>query len=138
MELNPPISPDELAVVDANRLPTQAKVIVQLIGIEDAWALMSQYGGRSIQIPVGMRSDTYLHRTVSFMSAEALIGHWAGERLILPKNNKISQQIRDYRIFNSRKQGMTVPKLARLFDLSSRSIILICQRMSGSTFSQIK
>ncbi len=135
MELIPAITPQELAQVDAKRLPPQAKVIVNLIGIEDTWTLLSDRGGREIQIPVGDRSDTYLHQLLPQASAAALIKRFAGMRLTLPKTDKIVIQIRNHRIYQAKARGATTTHLARRYQLTKRSIILICTRMDdGNRF----
>lgn len=131
MHLTPAITPQELAQVDVNRLPTQAKIIINLIGIEKAWTLLSDRGGREIKIPVGDRSDTYLHQLITPASAEALIQRFAGTRLTLPKTDKIVTQIRNRRIYQAKVQGEPTGHLATRFRLTRRSIILICTRIEA-------
>lgn len=135
MQLSPAITSQELAQVDVKRLPPQAKAIINLIGIEEAWTLLSDRGGQEIQIPVGGRSDTYLHQLLPESSAEALITRFAGTRLTLPKTDKIVIQIRNHRIYQAKAHGATTTHLARRYQLTRRSIILICTRMdAGSQF----
>lgn len=131
MQLSPAITSQELAQVDVKRLPPQAKVIINLIGIDDAWTLLSDRGGQEIQIPVGNRSDTYLHQLLSELSADTLIKRFAGMRLTLPKTDKIVIQIRNHRIYQAKAQGEPTPHLAKRFQLTRRSIILICSRMDA-------
>ena len=131
MHLTPAITPQELAQVDVNRLPTQAKIIINLIGIEKAWTLLSDRGGREIKIPAGDRSDTYLHQLITPTSAEALIQRFAGTRLTLPKTDKIVTQIRNRRIYQAKAQGEPMGHLVARFHLTRRSIILICTRIEA-------
>ncbi|MDO9104913.1 MAG: Mor transcription activator family protein [Methylovulum sp.] len=131
MELTPAITLQELAQVDVNRLPPQARVIIRLIGIEDAWALLSHFGGKDINIPMGKRPGTLLYQAIPEASAAALINAFAGKRLALPTTDKIVRQIRDHRIHHAKAQGETTRALARRFHLTRRSIILICTRMDA-------
>lgn len=128
MQLSPAITPQELALVDVKRLPPQAKVLINLIGIEETWKLLSDRGGQEIRIPVGKRSDAYLHQLLSESSADALIKRFAGMRLTLPKTDKIVKQIRDHRIYQAKAEGEPIAHLAKRFQLTPRSIILICTR----------
>lgn len=135
MQLSPAITSQELAQVDVKRLPPQAKVIINLIGIEEAWTLLSDRGGQEIKIPVGNRSDTYLHQLLPESSADILIKRFAGMRLTLPKTDKIIKQIRNHRIYQAKTEGEPTAHLAKRFHLTRRSIILICTRMdAGSRF----
>ena len=131
MELFPAITHEELAKVDVNRLPTQARVISRLIGIEQTWLLLLSHGGQDIKIPLGKHSDTWLYQTLPKASADALIGHFAGSRLTLPKTDQIVKQIRNHRIYQAKAQGEKTTDLARRFHLTRRSIILICTRMNA-------
>lgn len=131
MELSPAITPQELAKVNVKRLPPQAKVIIHLIGIEDAWTLLSVYGGKDIRIPLGKHSDTYLHQAIPPASAAAIIKTYAGKCLALPKTDKIVMQVRNHRIYHAKAQGETSSHLARRFHLTRRSIVLICTRMNA-------
>jgi len=97
----------------------------------EAWTLTSQYGGRDIEIPLGVSTNTFLHRAIPPACANALIEYWAGKKLSVPKNDKIAQQIRNQRIFLARSKGIKVVELAVLFDLSRRSIITICAQMAA-------
>jgi len=131
LELIPAITPQELALVDAKQLPPQAKVIVNLIGIEDAWTLLSDRGGKEITVPLGERTGAYLHQLLPESSAAALIKRFAGMRLTLPKTDKIVIQIRNHRIYQAKAHGATTTHLARRYQLTKRSIILICTRMNA-------
>lgn len=117
---------EERALVDIQQLPTQVKVIVQLIGIEHAWLFLKKYGGREYTIPVGKHHDTDLHQTLPSVPVALLIGKYAGQRLTVPKPDKIIIQIRNHKIYQARLKGASSAELARRFNLTRRRIISIC------------
>lgn len=124
------ITPEERSLVDVKRLPPQARIIIELIGIEDAWLFFSQYGGRDYRVPTGLNLDTNLHKTLPLASATLLIKKFARQKITVPKPDKIVIQIRNHRIYQARLEGESSAILAKHFNLSRRSIVSICNEMS--------
>lgn len=132
------ITPEELASVDVKPLPPQAKQIIQLIGIEQAWLIFTHRGGRDLRIPVGYHHDTELHQLLELNAAALMIGQFSGQVIAVPKPDKIVQQIRNRRIYQARQQGESASELARHFNLTRRAVLSICKAMANQQANDSK
>ncbi|HEY9200743.1 MAG TPA: hypothetical protein VIQ81_04015 [Gammaproteobacteria bacterium] len=112
---------DVLQLVDECLLPPQTRELVKIIDLPDTIKLLEAYGGQRVWIPLGKSHDTYLHKTISHESVMKLASsQYAGQRLTLPKADKILSQIRNLHIQSS----PNVPKsvLARQYNLTVRQV----------------
>lgn len=95
--------------VDIN-LPATAKELIELIGWEDACALMKQFGGAYLDIPINPMRAAQLHTVISTDSVSKLCSHYAGSRIsYVPKLDAVLRAIRDEQI---REDCKTLPRRA--------------------------
>lgn len=113
--------------IDKRRLSFGAQDMFDNLGDDITMRLMKHSGGRYINVPPRYRPEG-LYALLVFLTVEELqllIRHYAGERLLVPKYDKIAKQHRDKRIRAVRAKGFTVDKIAEKFHLTCRQIYTI-------------
>ena len=113
--------------IDKRRLSFGAQDMFDNLGDDITMRLMKHSGGRYINVPPRYRPEG-LYALLVFLTVEELqllIRHYAGERLLVPKYDKIAKQHRDKRIRAVRAQGVTVDAIAEKFRLTCRQIYTI-------------
>lgn len=77
-------------------LPTVAKELIELIGWEDACALMKQFGGAYLDVPRNPARATQLNTLLSPEAVQKLCAHYADGRIsYVPKLDAVLRAIRD-------------------------------------------
>ncbi len=114
--------------VDVRLLPPQLKMLIQRIGYARTIKLIRARGGQQVWIPKKATDDRVLAQVIGKEALAVLCEHHGGERLELPKEDKIAVQARDARLWELRQAGWTESQLAREFDLTRRWVLAICAR----------
>lgn len=115
---------DELDHIDVRLLPPQMKFLVEIIGLPETIALLEKKGGLRIRIPTGQRDvESYdLYEILTEAAIEKLCAsRFAGERVTLPKADKVLDQIRNMDIRCS-KSTTTKAQLAKKYNLTARHV----------------
>lgn len=113
---------DDLQRVDLTQLPPQVRLLANIMGLPDTIKLLKTHGGQRIRIPMGCRDDSQLLSVISQAAFDALCkSRFAGERLTLPKIDKISDQLRNLHM-KAVKGQVSKSELARAYDLSIRHV----------------
>lgn len=113
--------------IDKRRLSFGAQDMFDNLGEDITMKLMKSNGGRYINVPPRFRPEA-LYALLTVLKVEELqllIKHYAGERLLVPKYDKIAKQHRDKRIRATRAQGHTIDRIAEKFHLTCRQIYTI-------------
>lgn len=118
---------DESQVELSELMCRQIRVLVGLIGLPETLKLLEALGGTPVNIPLLACKATRLKAILSSDSIEKLCEKLGGQRLELPKNDKIMQQLRNHAIRRLRGRK-SAPQLAREFNLTRRMIIYISQQ----------
>lgn len=118
--------PESLDQVNADLLPPQARKLVRLIGMVNTLKLLEQRGGTTLRIPVNAQDSTVLQAILPMEAVIALTEAMPGQRLELPKCDKILLQIRNLALRNERKH-LSAAGVALKYDLSRRQVINICK-----------
>ena len=118
-------------------LPTVAKELIELIGWEDACALMKQFGGAYLDIPINPTRALQLQSAVSTEAVNKLCAHYAGSRIsYVPKLDAVLRAIRDERI---RADCQTLPRraVALKYGVSIQTVYTIAGDVQRDTSYQI-
>ncbi len=119
------VTDEELDVVNADLLPPQMRRLVRHIGLADTLKLLEQRGGAYVQIPSISDSTAALADILPPDAVAAICRAFPGQRLELPKCDKILKQIRN-RAIKTERHRMTDSALAIKYGLTRRHIINIC------------
>lgn len=114
------------SVISVRALPTQLRMLVRQIGFNATLKLIRARGGRQVWIPKTASADRVLAQVIGLPALEKLCEAHRGERLELPKSDKILIQARNAAIAERRAAGDSYATLARDFDLTRRWVIEIC------------
>ncbi|MBN4063149.1 hypothetical protein JYT79_00045 [Cardiobacterium sp. AH-315-I02] len=113
---------NQLALIDTKKLPTQLRFLVVIIGLNETLALVNARGGRVARMPITGNRETALDGILGSQSIVAICNsHLSGQRLTLPKPDKIYMQIRNINIL-AEKGKHTKAELARKYKLTTRTI----------------
>lgn len=133
----PPSRLHEIGIAD---LPTSLQKLVTEIGWEPTLALVTAYGGETLQVPRGVLDSPELiglQATLGHAAAHILIHHYSGRCLYVPRCHEIQRKQKAREIvstFESLKGEMSsnraVSHLASQYGVSDRSIWLILKKSS--------
>lgn len=116
----------ELTGVDARLLPPQMRQLVAIIGLAQTLKLLEARGGTPLRIPKEPNRAEVLPEILSFEAVCQLAAALGGQKIDLPKCDKIVVQIRNLAIKSARNHK-TAPQLAREYGLTRRHIINIAK-----------
>lgn len=119
------------------KLSNTASELIELIGWEDACALMKQFGGAYLDIPINPARAVQLHTVVSTEAVSKLCAHYADSRIsYVPKLDKVLRAIRDEQI---REDCKTLPRrtVALKYGLSIQAVYDIAGDIQRDTVHQI-
>jgi len=114
------------SLVSVRLLPPQLRMLVRQIGFTAALKLVRARGGRQVWIPKTASADRVLAQVIGTAALEQLCAAHRGERLELPKSDKILIQARNAAILERREAGDSYAEIARDFGLTRRWVIEIC------------
>ena len=118
------VSDSDLDAVNAKLLPPQARRLVGLIGLVNTLKLLEVRGGVTLRIPVNASESAVLREGLPMDAIIKLCAAMPGQRLELPKCDKILVQIRNRAIQHERPHK-SAPALALKYNLIPRHIISI-------------
>ncbi|MEE3916534.1 transcriptional regulator [Pseudomonas viridiflava] len=111
----------DLQLVDIRQLPHSLQVLVSCVGLESAYRLTCEYGGRPKYIPK-YAQRTSLSLILPPDALDALIENYAGTVLEIPKADHFCRQIRNQHIQMESGGGISRSVLAEKYGLSLRQI----------------
>lgn len=116
---------ENIDLVNECLLPPQMRELVKVIGLAETIVLLKEKGGQPFRFPLSCNSENNLKTILKPNSIRLLCNsEFSGQRIDMPKCDKIINQIRNLYILSQRyKKTKTV--LAKEFDLTTRSIQLI-------------
>lgn len=112
--------------VNADLLPPQMRQLVRLIGMAHTLALLAKRGGTTLRIPVQAEESVVLRDILPMAAIVKLCAALPGQRIELPKMDKIVTQIRNRAMQNERQQ-LSAARVALKYSLSRRQVINICR-----------
>lgn len=111
----------DLSLVDIRQLPHSLQALIDCIGLENAYRLTCEYGGRPKYIPKHAER-TALAQILPPEALKALIARFAGLALEIPKADHFCRQIRNQHIQLESSGGSSRSMLADKYGLSLRQI----------------
>lgn len=111
--------------IDTYKLPPIAQEMVDLLGDELAYHLMRHCGGTTVNVPVKATAACALQNILNKKQMKKLVTHYRGERLDVPKYDSVARQVRDAKIRALRKEGWTIPRIARQFGCTERHVYYV-------------
>lgn len=121
-------TPAATATVDPRLLPPQLRALVEAIGPASTVRLLKALGGQRIRIAQDPELCQALRPHLDGEHIAALCRLWGGQRLELPKHDKIVEQLRNARI---RADTRTLREIAGDYGLTRRWIIAIRNGAEG-------
>ncbi|MGC5703433.1 transcriptional regulator [Pseudomonas sp. NFXW11] len=112
---------NDLSLIDVRQLPHSLQALVHCIGLENAYRLTCEYGGRPKYIPKHAER-TSLALILPPDALNALIERFAGLALEIPKADHFCRQIRNQHIQLESLGGISRSVLADKYGLSLRQI----------------
>lgn len=116
--------------IDLKQLSKWQRELIQLLGIQDAFRLMTAFGGRPCYVPKTPEPDGKLSPVISKTALDALSNRHGGDFLLIPKADRIERLIRNHKIRESSKNGRSKRQLAADFGLTVRTVQSILKRSS--------
>lgn len=115
------MTPVDHACIDERLLPPQMRDLIKLIGLSETLRLIQHRGGGRVRIPI-TEYPNELDRVLCRATVIKLIdSKLAGQRLTLPKMDKVIAQLRDMDI-RANRYRLTKNELARRYNLHERRI----------------
>ena len=111
----------QLQQIDVEQLPHSLQVLIDCIGVEQAYRLTQLYGGRPRYIPKHPQR-TSLSEQLGVETVAALIQRFAGMALEIPKSDHFLRQWRNQQIHHETLNGTSRSVLAHKYGLSQRQI----------------
>ncbi|AZL68949.1 MULTISPECIES: Mor transcription activator family protein [Pseudomonas] len=111
----------DLNNIEVTQLPQSLQVLIECIGLENAYRLTCEFGGRPKYIPKH-RSRTKLADVLPPEALDALIKRFAGLALEIPKADHFQRQLRNQQIQKESANGLSRSLLADKYGLSLRQI----------------
>jgi len=127
----------DLSQVDVSSLMSRPiRALVDLIGLPETFKLLAARGGTSIKIPIHAHNAKVLLAILNSESVDVLCKAMPEKVLVVPKADKITQQIRNQAIQQLRNTK-SASKLALEFNLTRQQIINICQGLNENNGEQL-
>lgn len=104
-----------------NKLPSLMEELIELIGYNDMYTLVSTYGGQDIYIPKHP-TRSKLRRLLPEESLNSLSYAYGGTYLTLPTSRQIDLQGRNQQIIQALENGEPRAALARRFGFGMRKV----------------
>ncbi|MCY1418694.1 Mor transcription activator family protein [compost metagenome] len=111
----------DLNRIDIQQLPHSLQMLIECLGIENAYNLTCAFGGRPKYIPKH-RERTTLAQVLPATALDALIKRFAGMALEIPKVDHFLRQLRNQQIQQESAEGLSRSTLANKYGLSLRQI----------------
>jgi hypothetical protein len=112
---------EDLKRIDVSHLPKSLQILVECLGVEQAYRLTCLYGGRPKYIPKHPER-TKLAKWLPPKALHALIDRFAGAALEIPKADHFARQLRNQSIQEDSLKGFSRSTLADKYGLSLRQI----------------
>lgn len=112
---------EDLKRIDVSHLPKSLQILVECLGVEQAYRLTCLYGGRPKYIPKHAER-TKLAKCLPPKALRALIARFAGASLEIPKADHFARQLRNQKIHEDSQRGCSRTSLADKYGLSLRQI----------------
>ncbi|MGL4828242.1 MAG: hypothetical protein ACRCXG_02965 [Vibrio sp.] len=113
--------------INQNMLPILMQELIELIGYEDMYILISNYGGQDVYIPKNPKRSK-LNNLLPLRSLDILSEEYGGMYLTLPTTSRIANQIRDKEILKHLESGKSRVEVAKMFGLGVRQVANIKNR----------
>ena len=119
------VEPEDIDLINPDLLPPQVRQLVRIMGMVDTLNLLAKRGGIPTYVPAQVDNTSILLDIISHDGFVALVKHYHGSFIDLPKIDKTLAQLRDHYICNASKSGR---QLAREHGLTYRMIKYIKAR----------
>ena len=111
--------------IDHRKLGFFTQEFIDALGDQCAYRIMRTVGGLWVNVPKKPNDTCYLAQHISAEDLTELCKHYANEKILIPKYDKIAKQIRNTRIHSARKDGWNIRTIALKHGLSERTVYLI-------------
>lgn len=111
----------QLQRIDVSQLPHSLQLLIECVGVEQAYLLTCLFGGCPKYIPKHP-GRTRLAQLVPADTLKALISRFAGAALEIPKPDHFFRQLRNLQILEESDRGHSRTVLAHKYGLSLRQI----------------
>ncbi|UFH50704.1 Mor transcription activator family protein [Pseudomonas sp. KNUC1026] len=111
----------QLERIDVTQLPHSLQLLIDCIGVEQAYRLTCLFGGCPKYIPKHP-ARTQLAKLIPAETLKALIKRFAGAALEIPKPDHFFRQLRNQQILAESDEGLSRTALAHKYGLSLRQI----------------
>lgn len=113
--------------INQEMLPILMQELIELIGYEDMYILISNYGGQDVYIPKNPQRSK-LKNLLPLKSLDILSEQYGGIYLTLPTALQIVNQVRDKEIIKCLESGKSRVEVAKIFGLGVRQVANIKNR----------
>lgn len=110
-----------LESIDTSIMPKQVQELIELLGIDDAYAFICQFSGQVKYIAKNPQR-TSLKNLVKPENLKVLCTNFGGISLEVPKREHFDRQIRNWQIKQASENGVSRSELAHKYNLSIRHI----------------
>lgn len=122
-----PAPPD----LDLHRLPAVVRELVELIGVDEALALLRARGGAPLYIAQDPQAAGVLRESLSPTAVAALCRAWGGDTLRLPKADRLLAQARD-RAIRAARGTSSKREIAAAYNLTTERVRQIWRSGGGN------
>lgn len=103
-------------------LPEVLREIADLVGVPATLKLVESYGGTHLIVPSRYNPDHPLTRVVGHAASVQICQRYSGTSLYVARIKSAIKTLRDIEIASRYDGGVSVPQLAREYELSDRQI----------------
>jgi len=114
--------------IDERQLSPVSRLTAQAIGIDGLLALMREYAGRELVVPIEPDGSDRLNAILSAEQRAALVKQYeckTDRRLYVPKADRIIARARAEQARSLRAEGLSGAEVARRLNLSRRWVVQI-------------
>ncbi len=115
------VQPNELEQISCQELPSMLQDIVHLIGMENTYRLLSQYGGQ-IKYVTKHPSKCIFRSCVAEQELTCFCHELGGLTIEVPKLDHLEKRVRKIRIDQGLQRGVSVSEVARRYQLCVRHV----------------
>jgi len=117
----------DIAQVNLRSLPLSMQQLAKQIGLAEMLALVEKFPGIKIFIPKKASESHQLAQVIGFRSMQMLCARYGNDYLVVPKLDRILQQIRNQMVRELRAQNLSVRDIALALNYHERHVRRILQ-----------
>jgi hypothetical protein len=120
---------DDLAGIQLSDFSGQSQEMAEIVGIPVVIKIVEHFGGTmGLYIPQSISEENVLAKLIGALALSRLIEWRGGEVIDVNREANVLRMIRDKKIVTLKQRGLSVPALARKFNMTERGVYKVLRR----------